>query len=102
MHQLNSARDTGTNASTIVCPPLQTVTSAVWSIDAVLMPIIPKAKTVGELLKVSPAPIFTAALQAAGLFSSITGTSFKGTVFVPSEQVGSGAAVIAGCAGGRT
>jgi uncharacterized surface protein with fasciclin (FAS1) repeats len=60
---------------------------AVWSVDTVLLPLLPKAKTLGDLLKAqsSQATTFIAALQAAGLFSTLSGTTFRGTVFAPSE-----------------
>ena len=58
-----------------------------WSIDTVLMPVIPSVRTVGALLRDTPAPTFTAALQAAGLFSFVSGNMFRGTVFLPTEQV---------------
>jgi hypothetical protein len=61
--------------------------AAVWSIDTVLLPLIPKARTLGDLLRAqaSQATTFIAATQAAGLFAQVTGTTFRGTVFIPTE-----------------
>lgn len=75
---------------------MQSVTAAVWQLDAVLVPTIlrpppppPAPKLISALA--SGTSNFSSALRAAPqVFSTISATSFRGTVLVPTDQVRGG------------
>jgi hypothetical protein len=64
----------------------QGLKAAVFSIDRVLIPMLPTHKTIGDVFKsnVSAVATFIAAVQAVSEFSLVT--NYAGTLFLPTEE----------------